>query len=62
MEKLYPGLIDNVLQQKLAENPENLLVILIMADRYHKMHKYQEAVDMCEKAVFFKRIQCCCSE
>ncbi len=51
MEELYPGLIDDILQQQLAENPENRLKLLSLAHTYNRMKKYAEAINMFERVL-----------
>jgi tetratricopeptide (TPR) repeat protein len=49
IEKLYPGLIDNMLQQQLAKNPENQMLLIRQAMYYQKMNKNKEAINICER-------------
>ena len=51
VEKLYPGLINDILRQQLAEKPENILVLTRVANIYKKMNKYSEAIDLYERAL-----------
>jgi len=51
IEKLYPGLIDDVLQKQLAEHPDNPLALLRLAITYDRLNKYGEAIEMYEKAL-----------
>jgi tetratricopeptide (TPR) repeat protein len=49
VEKFYPGLVENLLQQQLEKNPENIATLIKVATAYQKMNKYKEAFDICEK-------------
>ena len=51
LEKLYPGLVDNMLQQQLAKNPENISLLKWLGNVYGRMKRYSEAIDIYERVL-----------
>jgi tetratricopeptide (TPR) repeat protein len=49
LEKLYPGLVDKLLQQQLAENPENINVLLRLTSIYEMMERHKETIDIFDR-------------
>jgi tetratricopeptide (TPR) repeat protein len=49
LAKLYPSLVDKLLQQQLAENPENINVLLRFAFIYEMMERHKETIDIFER-------------
>jgi tetratricopeptide (TPR) repeat protein len=51
VETLFPGLIENSLQQQLIKTPENIVTLMRLAVFYKEMNRYKDAIETCDKVL-----------